>query len=144
MVPKWLWLSFFNSKYLFKHKIYYKVLGTHLEIQHTLKNDVALNLSAHNKFHVNRAFKGLFRLRCDSSKVVLFLNKYLNIYCVIISLRDSFGAQTNLKKSLRQKLSPFKNLCQNRAFKGLFWHRRGSSKVYFLSQMSIKTYNMLK
>ena len=110
----------------------------------TLELHFALNLSAYNKFYLNRAFKGLYWLRCDSSKIVLTLNEYLNIYCVIISLRDSFRAQTNLKKSLRQKLSPFKNLCQNRAFKGLFWHRRGSSKVYFLSQMSIKTYNMLK
>ena len=62
----------------------------HLEIQKTLKTQFALNLSAYNKFYLNRAFKGLLSLRSDSNKVVLFLHEYLNINCIIISVRDSF------------------------------------------------------
>ena len=80
---------------------------THLELQQTLKTHFPLNLIAYNKFYLNRAFKGLYWLRCDSTKVVLILIEYLNIYCVIISLRDSFGAQTNLKKSFRVKTKSF-------------------------------------
>ena len=76
---------------------------THLDLQKTLKTYFALNLSAYNKFYLTRAFKGLYWLRCDSSKVVLILNEYLNMYCIIINLRDSFGVQTNLKNSLRAK-----------------------------------------
>ena len=78
-----------------------------MELQHTLKTHFAVNLSAYNKFYLNRAFKGLYWLRCDSSKVVLFLNTYLKIYCVIISLRDSFGAQKILKKSHHTKKKSF-------------------------------------
>ena len=59
-------------------------------MQQTLKTHFALNLNAYNKFYVNRCFKELFRLRSDSRKVVSILNEYLNIYCIIISLRDSF------------------------------------------------------
>ena len=104
----------------------------HLERKQSLKTHFPLNLIAYNKFYLNRAFKGLYWLRCDSTKVVLILIEYLNIYCVIISLRDSFGAQTNLKRSLRQKLSPFKNLCQNRAFKGVFGHRNDNCEVVLI------------
>ena len=103
-----------------------------MELQQTLKTHFALNLSANNMFYLNRAFNGLFWLRCDSSKVVLTLNEYLNIYCVIIILKDLFGAETNFKKSLCAKLSPFNNLCLNRAFKKLFWHRSDSSKVILI------------
>ena len=103
-----------------------------MDLQKTLRKNFALNLSTYNKFYLNRAFKGLYSLRCDSSKVVLILNKYLNIYCVIICLRGSFGAQTNLKKFFAQKLSPFNSLCVNRDFKGLFLHRSDSSKVVLI------------
>ena len=82
-------------------------MGTHLELQQTLKTHFALNLSAYNKLYVNRAFKGLSCLWCDSSNVVLMLNEYLKIYYVIISLRESFGAQTKLKKSIRVKTKSF-------------------------------------
>ena len=40
-----------------------------------LKTHFALNLSAYNKVYLNRAFKGPFWLRSDSSKVVLSSNK---------------------------------------------------------------------
>ena len=63
---------------------------THLEMQQILKTHFALNLNAYDKFYLNRSFKGLFWLRSDSRKVVLILHEYLNIYCIIISLRDSF------------------------------------------------------
>ena len=78
-----------------------------MDLQKTLKTHFVLNLSAYSKFYVNPGFKGLYWLRCDSSKVVLILNEYLNIYFVIISFRDSFGALTNLKKSLRAKPMSF-------------------------------------
>ena len=68
-----------------------------MELQHNLKTHFALNLSAYNKFYVNRASKGLCWLRWDPRKVVLILNEHLNKDYDIISLRDSFGAQTNLK-----------------------------------------------
>ena len=74
-----------------------------MELQHTLKTHVALNLIAYNKFYVNRAFIELSWLRCDPSKVVLILNEYLNKDYDIISLRYLFGAQTNLKKSISAK-----------------------------------------
>ena len=72
-------------------------------MKQTLKTHFALNLNAYNKFYVNRSFKELFSLRSESRKVVLILHEYLNIYCVIRSLRDSVGAQTNFKKSPRAK-----------------------------------------
>ena len=72
-------------------------------MQQTLKTQFALNLNACNKFYLNRAFKGLSWLRSDSSKVVLILHVYLNTYCIIISLRDSFSAPTSHKNSLRAK-----------------------------------------
>ena len=78
-----------------------------MKLQQTLKTHVALNLCAYNKFYLNRAFQGLYWFRCDSIKVVLFLNQYFNIYCVIISPRDAFGAQKNLKISLRKKIKSF-------------------------------------
>ena len=81
------------------------MLGIHLEIQQTLKTHFALNLSAYNKFYLNKAFNGLFWLQSDSSKVVLNLHEYLNIYCIIISLRDSFLAPTSLKNSLHAKIN---------------------------------------
>ena len=59
-------------------------------MQKTLKTPFALNLNADNKFYLNGAFKGFLWLRSDSSKVVLSLHEYLNINCIIISLRDSF------------------------------------------------------
>ena len=59
-------------------------------MKQTLKTHFALNLSAFNKFYPNRAFKGRFWLRSDSNKVVLMLHVCLNIYCIIISPRDSF------------------------------------------------------
>ena len=72
-----------------------------------LKAKFALNVSTYNKFYVNLAFKGLFWLQSDSSIVVLILNEYLNIYCIIISLIDSFGALTRIKKSLPTKTKSF-------------------------------------
>ena len=72
-----------------------------------LKISLRAKSSAYNKFYLNREFKGLYWLRCHSSKTILTLNEYLNIYCVIISLRDSFGGSKNLKKSLRTKPKSF-------------------------------------
>ena len=82
-------------------------LGNHLELEQTLKRHFALNTSAYNKLYLNRAFKGFYWLRCDSSKVFFILNEYLNIHCVIICVRDSFRAQTNLEKSLCGKTNSF-------------------------------------
>ena len=76
-------------------------------MQQTLKTYFALNPSAYNKFYLNQAFKGLFWLRSDSTKVVLILHEYLNIYFIIISLRDSFWEPTSLQKSLREKTKSF-------------------------------------
>ena len=72
-----------------------------------LKIHFAQNLSAYDEFYPSRAFKGLFGLRSDTSKVVFILNKYLNIYCIIISLKDSFGAITRLKNSRHAKTKSF-------------------------------------
>ena len=109
-------------------------------MQQTLKTHFALNLSAYNKFNLNRAFKGLFWLQSDSSKVVLIQQEYLNVYCSIISLRDSFWAPTSLKKSLRVKLSPFDKLCLNRAFKGLFWFRSDTRKAVLIIHEYLNIY----
>ena len=76
-------------------------------MQQTLKTPLAPKLSAENKFYLNRAFKGLFWLQSESSKVVLILHEYLNIYCIIISLMDSFRAPTSHRKSLRVKTKSF-------------------------------------
>ena len=72
-----------------------------------LKNSFALNLKAYNMFYLNRAFMRLFWLRSDSNKVVFIVNKYLNIYCIIISLSDSFVPLKSVKKSLRAETKFF-------------------------------------
>ena len=59
-------------------------------MEKTLKSHFVLKLSAYNKFYLNRAFKRPFWLRSDFSKVVLIIHGFLNRYCIIISLRDSF------------------------------------------------------
>ena len=100
-----------------------------MELQKTLKTHFVLNLSAFNKFYLSVAFSGLFWLRSDSCKVVLIINEYLNIYCTIISLRDALELKKTLKTHFAKKLSPFNNLCLNRAFKELFLHKSDSSKV---------------
>ena len=104
-------------------------------MQQTLKTHFALNLSAHNKFYLNRAFIGLFWLRSDSSKVVLILHEYWNIYCIIVSLTESFWAPTSLKKSLRKKTKSFCQVvpksslyracfCSEVTLAKLFWSER--------------------
>ena len=72
-------------------------------MQQSLKTHFALNLSAYNKFLLIGAFKGLFWLRNDKSKVVLILHEYTNINFITISLRDSFGGQPSFENSLRTK-----------------------------------------
>ena len=84
----------------------------------------ALNLSACNKFYLNRAFKGLYWLPCDSSKVVYILNEYLPMYCVIVSLGTHLELKKTLKSHFAQKPSPFNNLFLNRVFKELFLARK--------------------
>ena len=59
-------------------------------MQQTLKTHLVLKLSAYTKFNLNRAFKRPFWLRSDFSKVVLIIHGFLNRYCIIISLIDSF------------------------------------------------------
>ena len=78
-----------------------------MDLQQALKTNFAQKLSAYNQFDLNRGFKGLLWLRNMSSKVDLILNEYLNKDYDIISLRESFGAQTNLKKSIRAKTKSF-------------------------------------
>ena len=89
-------------------------------MQQTLKTHFALNLSAYNKFYLNQAFKGLFWLRSDPRKVVLILNEYLNIYYVIIILRDSFIALTRLKKSVRTQTKSFWEVVPKSSLKRAF------------------------
>ena len=69
----------------------------------TSKTHFALKLSLYIMFCLNRAFEELFLLLTDSSKVVWILNVDLHIYYIIISLKDSLGAPTSLKKSLHAK-----------------------------------------
>ena len=90
----------------------------------TLELHFALNLSAYNKFYLNRAFKGLYWLPCDSSKVVYILNEYLPMYCVIVSLGTHLELKKTLKSHFAQKPSPFNNLFLNRVFKELFLARK--------------------
>ena len=66
-----------------------------------------LNVNTYNKFYLNLGVKVLFRLRSESSKVVLMPNEYLNIYCIIISLRDSLRPPKSVKKSLRAETKSF-------------------------------------
>ena len=68
-----------------------------------MKTRFALKQSHYNEFYPSRAFKGLFGLRSDTSKVFFILNEYFNVYCIIISLKDLFGAITRLKNSLLVK-----------------------------------------
>ena len=129
-------------------------LGTHLELQQTLKmhfvlNTTAdnlnifkhdnlaklfsLNISADNKFFLNRAFKGLYQLPCHSSKVVFILNEYLNKYFFILSL----GTHLELKQTL--KFASHKNqvllitCAKIEPFEELFWHRSDSMKVVLIA-----------
>ena len=102
-------------------------------MQQTLKNHFALNISAYNKFYLNRGFKGLLWLWSHSSRVVLILYEYFNINCIIISLRDSFWAT-------REKLSPFDKLCLNRGFEGFFWSRSDSSKVVLIPNVYFNSF----
>ena len=74
-----------------------------MELEKTIKTQFALNVSTYDKFYLNVAFKVLFWLRTKSSKFVLILNEYLNINCIIISLRDSFRSPKRVKNSLRAK-----------------------------------------
>ena len=74
-----------------------------MELQKAIKSHFAQKLNPFNKLFLNRVFKGLFWLRSDTSKVILIPNEYLNIQYIIISLSDSFGAQTLLKTSLQTK-----------------------------------------
>ena len=90
-----------------------------MELQQTLKTHFALILSAYNKFYLNRAFKGLYWLGCDSSKAVLILNEYLNMYCVIVSLGTHLELQQTLKRHFALNTSAYNKLYLNGAFKGL-------------------------
>ena len=103
---------------------------THLELKKTLKMHFALNLSADNKFYLNRAFKGLYWLPCGSSKVVYILNEYLNMSCVIVSQGTHLELKQTLKSHFAQKPSPFNNLFLNQVFKELFWHGSDFGKVF--------------
>ena len=74
-----------------------------MELQKAIKIHFAQKLNPFSKLFLNRVFKGLFWIRSDTSKVILIPNEYLNIQYIIISLSDSFRAQTLLKNSLQTK-----------------------------------------
>ena len=74
-----------------------------MEMKQTLKTHFELNLSAYKKFYIIRASKWPFWLRSYSGKVVLILHEYLNIYYIIISLRNSFGAPRSSKNTFHVK-----------------------------------------
>ena len=85
----------------------WSLIFCHLFFTHAIISDhilVADTLVADDHFSCS---EGFFWLRSDSSKVVLILNEYLNIYCIIITLRDSFRPQKSVKKSLRRKTKSF-------------------------------------
>ena len=74
-----------------------------MEMKQTLKTHFELNLSAYKKFYINRASKWPFWLQSYSGKVVLILHEYLNIYYIIISIKNSFRTPTSQKNSFRAK-----------------------------------------
>ena len=95
-----------------------------------MKTRIALKQSHYNEFYPSRAFKGLFRLRNDTSKVFFILNEYFNVYYIIIGLKDLFGAITRHKNSLHEKTVIFSSFAKIEPLKGLFGCEVSLAKLF--------------
>ena len=78
-----------------------------MEVKQALKTHFALNSVVITSFTQIEPLHNYFGSEVCLAKFFLIPNEYLKEKYIVISLRDSFGAITRLKKSIHAKIKSF-------------------------------------